>query len=77
MMNPKTMLQMKGILDRFQRNHPKIPQFLNAAAGSIDEGSIIEVTLTTSGGRTLCTNMRVTQDNLDLVQSLKSQTAKK
>lgn len=76
MMNPKALFQMKSILDRFKKNHPKVPMFFSAAAGCIDEGSVIEVTLTTSVGKTLCTNMRVTADDLEAVRTLREQTMK-
>ncbi len=69
-MNPMALMKIKGMLDRFKSNHPKIPKFLGAAAKTIDEGSIIEINITTSGGQTLCTNMRVTADDLDMVRQL-------
>ncbi len=77
MINPKTLLQLKGMLDRFQQNHPKVPQFFRAASGCIDAGSVIEITLTTSSGKELCTNMRVTEDDLEMIRTLGSQISKK
>lgn len=76
MMNPKALFQLKGMLERFQKNHPKVPQFFKVASTSVDEGSVLEITLTTSGGKTLCTNMRITKDDLDMIQALGSQIAK-
>ncbi len=76
MMNPKALFQMKSILDRLKKNHPKVPMFFQAAANCIDEGSIIEITLTTSEGKNLCTNMRVTADDLNAVRTLKEQLQK-
>ncbi|MGN0151582.1 MAG: hypothetical protein ACI39Q_03835 [Wujia sp.] len=69
-MNPMALMKIKGMLDRFRNNHPKIPMFLGAAAQAIDEGSIIEVNVTTSGGKTLCTNMKVTADDMEMVRQL-------
>ncbi len=72
-MSPKAMMQLRSLFSRFQKNHPKVPQFLQAAAKRIDEGSVIEVKLTTADGTELCTNMRVTADDLELVKVLQGQ----
>ncbi len=70
-MNPMALMKIKGMFDRFKGNHPKVPMFFQAAAQSIDEGSIIEISVTTSAGKNLCTNMRVTRDDIELVKELK------
>ena len=69
-MNPMALMKIKGMLDKFKQNHPKVPLFLNAASMAIDEGSIIEVKVTTSTGKNLWTNMKVTADDLDMVRQL-------
>lgn len=69
-MNPMALIKIKGLMDRFKSNHPKIPMFLTAASKCIDEGSIIEVNITTSTGKTLCTNMKVTAEDLDMVRQI-------
>lgn len=69
-MNPMALMKIKGMLDKFKQNHPKVPLFFNAASMAIDEGSIIEVNVTTSTGKNLCTNMKVTADDLDMVRQL-------
>lgn len=71
-MNPMMLMQMKGMLDEFKRNHPKVPMFFSAAAQSIGEDSIIEITVTSPDGKKICTNMRVTADDLKLVEQMKS-----
>lgn len=70
-MNPMAIMKLKGLLDRFKTNHPKVPLFFNAAASSIDEGSIIEINITTSQGKNLCTNMKVTAEDIEMVRQLK------
>ena len=42
-MNPMALMQIKGMLDTFKKNHPKVPMFFSAAAQNIGEGSIIEI----------------------------------
>lgn len=69
-MNPMTLMKIKGLFDRFKRNHPKIPMFFNAAAQAIGEDSVIEINVTTAEGKNLCTNMKVCADDMDLVRQL-------
>lgn len=71
-MNPMMLMKIKGLIDKFKTNHPKVPLFFNDAARSIGEGSIIEISITSAEGRNLCTNMRVTRDDLELVEQLKN-----
>lgn len=75
-MNPLGLMKIKGLLEKFRDNHPKVPMFFNAAAGSIDEGSIIEINVTTAEGKNICTNMKVTADDLELFRQLKDIASK-
>ena len=61
-----------GLLERFRSNHPKVPMFFSAASQSIGEGSIIEISITNADGKKLCTNMKVTADDLELFEQLKN-----
>lgn len=70
-MNPMALMKIKGLLDKFRENHPKVPLFFNAVSQSIDEGSVIEINVTTSQGKNLCTNMRVTSDDIDMIRQIK------
>ena len=70
-MNPLQMMQIKSMMDRFQRNHPKLQGFFNAAAERIDEGSVVEMRLTTSDGKTICSNIRVSQSDMELIEQAK------
>lgn len=72
MINPMALMQMKGLLDRFKNNHPKVPMFLTDAARSMGEGSVIEISVTSPDGRKITTNMRVNQEDLELVEQLKA-----
>lgn len=73
-MNPMALMQIKGLLDRFKNNHPKVPMFFSAAAKSIGEGSIIEISVTSPDGKKINTNMRVMAEDLELVEQLKTIT---
>ncbi|MBQ9983421.1 MAG: hypothetical protein IJP29_02415 [Lachnospiraceae bacterium] len=71
-MNPMMLMQMKEMLEKFQKNHPKVPMFFRAVAQNIGEGSVIEMSVISPEGKKICTNMRVTVDDLKLVEQLKS-----
>lgn len=69
-MNPMKLMQIRGMADKFKQNHPRIPDFFNAVAKQVDEGSVIEMTLTTSEGRTLRANIRVNADDMALLREI-------
>ena len=71
-MNPTMLFKMKGMWDRFTRNHPKFPLFLRAAQQKgIQEGTILAVSITTPAGEKLETNLRVTAEDMQLFEELK------
>ncbi len=72
MVNPMALMQIKGMLDKFKQNHPKVPMFFSDAARSMGEGSIIEISVTAPDGRKITTNMKVNQEDLELVEQLKA-----
>ncbi len=70
--NPAMLFKVKGAWERFAANHPKFPLFLNAAAKSgIKEGYILELKITSDQGDTICTNVKLTESDMELVQMLK------
>lgn len=71
-MNPMMLMQMKGMLDTFKQNHPKVPMFFSAATQNIGVGSVIEISVISPEGKKICTNMRVTEDDLKLVEQMKN-----
>lgn len=71
-LNPMKLMQLKAHWDKFQKNHPKFPKFLEAASQSnIGEDSVIEISIKNPDGRVICTNLKVTQDDVELVRTLK------
>ncbi len=70
--NPTQLFQLMGAWQKFTANHPKFPKFLKAvAAEGIQEQTIIEVSVTTPEGKTYCSNLKITQDDLDLLEQFK------
>ena len=70
-MNIQSLLQLKGLWQRFTNQHPKFPAFLRAAQPALKEGSVLSFTITTPEGKTLESNLKVTSTDLELVESLK------
>lgn len=65
------LMKAKSAIDRFTRNHPKFPAFMNAVkAQGIKEGAIVEIRVTNPGEETLIGNIKVTADDMDLFNSL-------
>ena len=69
--NPGMMFKIKGAWERFIQNHPKFPMFLRAAAATgIKEGYIIEVKITDTEGKTICTNVKLTDSDMDVIKDM-------
>lgn len=71
-MNPMSVLKLKNLLNSFKENHPKVPLFLKAASGRVTEGAIIELKITSAEGQTLVTNIRVNEQDMELINELKN-----
>ena len=70
--NPAAIFKAKKSWDTFCRNHPRFPAFLQAVqASGIQEGTVIEVTVTTPEGKNMTTNVRITASDLQAVEDLK------
>lgn len=65
--------QLKSNMERFRANHPKFPMFLQAVSqNALVEGSVIEINVTTPEGKNYCSNIKVTADDLALLEALKN-----
>ena len=71
MMNPATIMKIMNAKNKFTSNHPKFVAFLNAVfSREMEEGTIIEITLTRPGEEPITTNMKVKQSDLDLLSEI-------
>lgn len=71
-MNPMDILSLKKDFDTFQYNHPKFIQFCQyVGMQGIHEGTVLECTVKTPDGQTMTSNIKITQDDLDLIEKLK------
>lgn len=67
MINPTKLIKLKKSWEIFSQNHPKFPKFLNAVNRSaISEGTIIEIKVTTEEGKTITSNLKLTQSDKEL-----------
>ena len=71
-MNPAAMMKVMGAVNTFKGNHPKFMAFLSYVFSSgFPEGTVIEISVTKPGQEAVTSNMKVTQSDLDLFDSLK------
>lgn len=75
-MNPAMLFKIKGAWEKFIQNHPKFPLFLRAASTSgIREGYIIEVKITDTDGKAICTNVKLTESDMELIGMIKDMSS--
>ena len=73
MINPMKLMQLKGLWDKFQNNHPKFPHFLNAMnQNGIREGTIIDITIQEPDGETIQSNLKITASDMELFEQLRT-----
>ncbi len=73
MMNPADMMKIMSAKNKFDANHPKFSAFLKAVLSRpIQEGTVIEMTVTRPGEEPITTNLKVQQSDLDLLQELQN-----
>ena len=71
-MNPMKLMQVKAVWDKFSANHPKFPKFLRAVGnGTIQTGTVIEVSVTTAEGKNYSTNLKIQEEDMELFRELK------
>ena len=71
-MNPMALLNLKSSFEKFQNNHPRFIQFAQAIMQiGLKEGTILECKVITTDGRELQTNLKITQDDLELLEKIK------
>ncbi|MBO5068984.1 MAG: hypothetical protein J6C37_01270 [Roseburia sp.] len=64
-------MKIMNAKNKFTENHPKFAAFLNKVlSAGIQEGTIIEITVTKPGEEPITTNMKVLQSDLDLINEL-------
>lgn len=72
-MNPMNFLALKPSWEKFRTNHPKMISFVKTASREsfLDEGSLIEIKVTNSSGKTMAA-YRVKKDDIEFLGGLKN-----
>ncbi|MBQ0072394.1 MAG: hypothetical protein KBS81_11175 [Spirochaetales bacterium] len=77
MMEPADLFTLSKSWKTFATNHPKFVMFLQyIAANPIEEDTLISISITRPDGKPVSTNMKVTQSDLELVETLKKMAKK-
>ena len=65
------LLSFKKKWEEFTARHPKFAMFIQDVAGKgIEEGCVIDITITMPDGKLYQSNMRVTEEDLELIRGL-------
>ena len=71
MINPMKLLQLRPLVTQFQNSHPKFMQFIAAVGQSgIKEGTIVEINITDPEGKNLCSNIKLSKEDLELFEAV-------
>lgn len=77
MMNPAMLMKLMNAKNVFTKNHPKFVAFLSTVfAQRMEEGTIIEITVTKPNGEPTTTNLSVKQSDLELFDEIKEMMVK-
>lgn len=75
-MNPFGMMKLKPLFETFCQDHPKLLMFFGATADAVDRDSVLEISLKTSDGKTMKTNILVNDNDVELFEELKKMISK-
>ena len=77
MMNIGSLGKIMKAKEVFTANHPKFVAFLQAVfSNGVEEGTIIELTVTKPGQDPVTTNIKVQQSDLDMMDSIRELASK-
>lgn len=65
----------KEAADRFRKNHPKFPPFMEAVGrNALKDGTLIEISVTTPDGTRYESNLKLNSEDMELMEMLTSLT---
>ena len=70
-MNPMGFMQLKPLIEQFQARHPRFVEFFGYAGQHIQENSLLEISITDASGSKIVTNIRITPEDLELVEQIR------
>ena len=70
--NMGAVMKLMGAWNKFKQNHPKFQAILKAVSKTgIKEDTVLEIIVTTPEGEKIETSIKVTESDLELIQSLR------
>ena len=70
-MNPMDLFKIKQRLDTFQKDHPKVVPFFQMIGGRVmTEGTVLELKCTTTDGKEYVSNIRVNQNDIEMIREI-------
>ena len=71
-MNLSDMLKLKSAKEKFEKGHPKMAAFVGyILSHPMEENTVIEISVTEPDGKVISSNIRVTAQDLEIVNQLK------
>lgn len=71
-MNPTSILKLMSAKAQFERNHPKFMAFVKKVfSRPMEEGTVVEITVTAPNEEPLTANIKVQQSDLELFAELR------
>ncbi|MBR4701646.1 MAG: hypothetical protein IKP19_08150 [Oscillospiraceae bacterium] len=73
MKNPAKLLRLKRMWDGFATRHPKLLRYLAYISdNSLEEGAILDITVTNSQGKSLHSNARLTAEDVQFLKEIRA-----
>lgn len=73
-MNPLKLMELRRLKQLFEKNHPRFFPFLHAVSkDALQEGTIVDIQVTTPAGGTYKTNLKLTASDIEALK--KAQTS--
>lgn len=71
-LNPMLLMKLMNAKNQFEGTHPKFMAFISSVfSRPLEEGTVIEFTVTRSGESPITANIKVQQSDLELLAELK------
>ena len=71
-MNAASIMKLMSAKNQFSKNHPKFEAFIQSILSRpIEEDTVIEITVTRPGEKSVTANLKVQQSDLELLEELK------
>ena len=73
MNNMGMMMKFMKMKNEFVQRHSKFASFFNMVSRNmIEEGTVIEITVTKANGESITSNMKVQPEDMELIEELKN-----